>query len=79
VCHRHLPFRGAHLDFDAMDAAGQWAVPPRRGRQVVVIEDEASISDPLRSALEREGYLVEVAATGAELVAQGRYEVVPGT
>jgi two-component system response regulator RegX3 len=49
-----------------MDAAGQWAVPPKRGRQVVVIEDEASISDPLRSALEREGYLVEVATTGGE-------------
>jgi two-component system, OmpR family, response regulator RegX3 len=49
-----------------MDAAGQWAVPPKRGRRVVVIEDEASISDPLRSALEREGYLVEVAATGAD-------------
>ena len=49
-----------------MDAAGQWAVPPKRGRQVVVIEDEASISAPLRSALEREGYLVEVAATGGE-------------
>jgi two-component system response regulator RegX3 len=48
-----------------MDAAGQWAVPPKRGRQVVVIEDEASISDPLCSALEREGYVVELAATGA--------------
>jgi two-component system, OmpR family, response regulator RegX3 len=66
---RDLPTRrrgSAALDFDAMDAAGQWAVPPQRGRQVVVIEDEASISDPLRSALEREGYLVEVAATGGE-------------
>ena len=39
---------------------------PKRGRQVVVIEDEASISDPLRSALEREGYVVEFAATGAD-------------
>jgi two-component system response regulator RegX3 len=29
-----------------------------------VIEDEASISDPLRSALEREGYAVRVEATG---------------
>ena len=30
-----------------------------------MIEDEASISDPLRAALEREGYQVEVAQTGA--------------
>jgi two-component system, OmpR family, response regulator RegX3 len=36
-----------------------------RGRQVTVIEDEASISDPLRSALEREGFRVELATTGA--------------
>ncbi len=36
-----------------------------RGRQVIVIEDEASISDPLRSALEREGFRVELATTGA--------------
>jgi len=33
---------------------------------VTVIEDEASISDPLRSALEREGYQVGVAGTGAD-------------
>jgi two-component system response regulator RegX3 len=31
---------------------------------VTVIEDEPSISDPLRSALEREGYAVSVEATG---------------
>ena len=36
-----------------------------RGQQVIVIEDEASISDPLRSALEREGFQVELATTGA--------------
>ena len=36
-----------------------------RGRKVIVIEDEASISDPLRSALEREGFRVELATTGA--------------
>jgi two-component system response regulator RegX3 len=36
-----------------------------QGRQVTVIEDEASISDPLRSALEREGFRVELATTGA--------------
>ena len=46
-----------------MEAGGQGAAPTR-GR-VTVIEDEASISDPLRSALEREGYAVSVAATGA--------------
>jgi two-component system, OmpR family, response regulator RegX3 len=36
---------------------------PTRGH-VTVIEDEASISDPLRSALEREGYAVSVQSTG---------------
>jgi two-component system response regulator RegX3 len=45
-----------------MEAGGQRAAPGR-GR-VTVIEDEASISDPLRSALEREGYAVSVEATG---------------
>ncbi|HEY3767021.1 MAG TPA: response regulator transcription factor [Gaiellales bacterium] len=48
-----------------MEQAGQWTAP-RRGQQVTVIEDEASISDPLRSALEREGYVVSLATTGAE-------------
>ena len=32
---------------------------------MIVIEDEASISDPLRSALEREGFRVQLATTGA--------------
>jgi DNA-binding response OmpR family regulator len=45
-----------------MEAGGERTGPPR-GR-VTVIEDEASISDPLRSALEREGYAVRVEATG---------------
>jgi two-component system response regulator RegX3 len=48
-----------------MEQAGQWTVPAR-GRQVTVIEDEASISDPLRSALEREGFVVSLVTTGAE-------------
>src|SRR6476469_2755167 len=39
--------------------------PPARATRVVVVEDEQSIADPLRSALEREGYMVEVASTGA--------------
>jgi two-component system response regulator RegX3 len=47
-----------------MDPAAQWTAPIR-GQQVTVIEDEASISDPLRSALEREGFRVELATTGA--------------
>ncbi len=33
---------------------------------MTVIEDEASISDPLRSALEREGFVVSLVTTGAE-------------
>ncbi len=48
-----------------MEQAGQWAAP-KRGRQVTVIEDEASVSDPLRSALELEGYVVSLATAGAE-------------
>jgi two-component system, OmpR family, response regulator RegX3 len=45
-----------------MEAGGERTAPARG--HVTVIEDEASISDPLRSALEREGYAVSVAATG---------------
>jgi two-component system, OmpR family, response regulator RegX3 len=48
-----------------MPADETWMLPPARATRVVVVEDEQSISDPLRSALEREGYQVEVAATGA--------------
>ncbi len=46
--------------------ADETLVPPPAGAtRVVVVEDEQSIADPLRSALEREGYMVEVASTGA--------------
>jgi two-component system, OmpR family, response regulator RegX3 len=45
-----------------MEAGGQGTAPTRG--HVTVIEDEVSISDPLRSALEREGYAVSVEATG---------------
>jgi two-component system, OmpR family, response regulator RegX3 len=45
-----------------MEAAGERTAPTRG--HVTVIEDEPSISDPLRSALEREGYAVSVEATG---------------
>ena len=45
-----------------MEAGGERTAPTRG--HVTVIEDEASISDPLRSALEREGYAVSVEATG---------------
>jgi len=48
-----------------MPADETWTPPPARATRVVVVEDEQSISDPLRSALEREGYGVEVMATGA--------------
>ena len=48
-----------------MPADETWMPPPPRATRVVVVEDEQSISDPLRSALEREGYRVEVASTGA--------------
>jgi len=45
-----------------MEAGGQRPAGTRG--HVTVIEDEASISDPLRSALEREGYAVSVEPTG---------------
>jgi two-component system, OmpR family, response regulator RegX3 len=45
-----------------MEAGGERTAPARG--HVTVIEDEASISDPLRSALDREGYAVSVEATG---------------
>jgi two-component system response regulator RegX3 len=48
-----------------MPADETWMPPPARATRVVVVEDEQSIADPLRSALEREGYRVEVASTGA--------------
>jgi two-component system, OmpR family, response regulator RegX3 len=38
---------------------------PAHGRRVVVIEDETSISDPVRAALVRDGYQVAVAARGS--------------
>jgi two-component system response regulator RegX3 len=46
-------------------ASPPWAGPPR-GQRVVVVDDEASITDPLRAALVREGFRVKVAATGAD-------------
>jgi two-component system, OmpR family, response regulator RegX3 len=49
-----------------MAADATWTPPPAQATRVVVVEDEQSISDPLRSALEREGYRVEVASTGAD-------------
>jgi two-component system response regulator RegX3 len=49
-----------------MAADATWMPPPAQATRVVVVEDERSISDPLRSALEREGYKVEVASTGAD-------------
>jgi two-component system response regulator RegX3 len=49
-----------------MAADATWTPPPAQATRVVVVEDERSISDPLRSALEREGYKVEVASTGAD-------------
>jgi two-component system, OmpR family, response regulator RegX3 len=48
-----------------MPAGQTWTPPPAQATRVVVVEDEQSISDPLRSALEREGYTVVVAANGA--------------
>jgi DNA-binding response OmpR family regulator len=57
-----------------MPADQTWMPPPAHTTRVVVVEDEQSISDPLRSALEREGYGVEVAATGAAALEAVRRE-----
>jgi two-component system response regulator RegX3 len=60
-----------------MEAGGQRTAPTRG--HVTVIEDEASISDPLRSALEREGYAVSVEPTGnggLESVRRGEPDIV---
>ncbi|HEX3329459.1 MAG TPA: response regulator transcription factor [Gaiellales bacterium] len=60
-----------------MEAGGQRPVATRG--HVTVIEDEASISDPLRSALEREGYAVSVEPTGnggLESVRRGEPDIV---
>jgi len=57
-----------------MPADQTWMPPPAHTTRVVVVEDEQSISDPLRSALEREGYEVEVAATGAAALEAVRRE-----
>jgi len=60
-----------------MEAGGQRPAATRG--HVTVIEDEASISDPLRSALEREGYAVSVEPTGTgglESVRRGEPDIV---
>jgi len=60
-----------------MEAGGQRPAATRG--HVTVIEDEASISDPLRSALEREGYAVSVEPTGnggLESVRRGEPDIV---
>jgi two-component system response regulator RegX3 len=60
-----------------MEAGGQRPAATRG--HVTVIEDEASISDPLRSALEREGYAVSVEPTGSgglESVRRGEPDIV---
>src|SRR6185312_5876061 len=74
---RHSASRSPHLDFARMEAGGQRPVATRG--HVTVIEDEASISDPLRSALEREGYAVSVEPTGnggLESVRRGEPDIV---
>ncbi|MGE3356974.1 MAG: response regulator transcription factor [Acidimicrobiia bacterium] len=44
--------------------------------QVLVVEDDPTISTPLRDGLEREGFVVTVAATGAAALAAGPADLV---
>jgi two-component system, OmpR family, response regulator RegX3 len=44
--------------------------------RVLVVEDEASIAEPLAEGLRREGFIVSVAGTGAEALAAGAADVV---
>ena len=53
------------LSSPATRVGDQWS-GPANGRRVVVIDDEVSISEPLRSSLVREGFRVKVAATSSQ-------------
>jgi len=44
--------------------------------RVLVVEDEESIAEPLAEGLRREGFVVSVAATGAEALAAGETDIV---
>ena len=46
------------------------------GMKVLLVEDEDSIAEPLAEGLRREGFTVELAATGAEALAAGPADVV---
>jgi two-component system, OmpR family, response regulator RegX3 len=50
----------------ALERAPDRWTGPAHGRRVVVVDDEPSITDPLRGALAREGFRAKAAATGAD-------------
>jgi DNA-binding response OmpR family regulator len=59
---------------------GSAAIGIRRARldgmELLVVEDDASIAEPLRTGLEREGFVVRLATTGAEALAADQPDLV---
>jgi two-component system, OmpR family, response regulator RegX3 len=56
--------------------AGGLNATPADGRRLLVVEDDASIAEPLVEGLEREGFAVTLAATGAAALAAGDADLV---
>ena len=52
------------------------SVAPPKGRRVLVVEDDESIAEPLVEGLEREGFTVTRAASGAAALAAGEADLV---
>jgi two-component system response regulator RegX3 len=63
---------------DRTDVRGDAAAPPApaEGSRLLVVEDDDSIADPLVEGLEREGFTVSRAATGAEAMAADAADLV---
>ena len=60
---------GSHGDADESDRTQKLVLPPPRGREsILIVEDELGVRAALRRMLERLGYAVSEAATGAEAV-----------
>jgi PAS domain S-box-containing protein len=76
--HSDGPGKGAEfvvelpLDSTAIEETGAVAAAARRGRRVLVIEDNVDAADSLRAVLEFQEHLVEVACDGPEGLAKAR-------
>ncbi len=49
---------------------------PANIKRLLIVEDDPTIADPLRTGLLREGFTVDVVATGAGALAAGEYGLV---